>query len=375
MTEQTTPITMRVSDSMVDELKMRARRYSFERNKDITYVDLIREAVEKTYSVDLPNLEMVDAAIMELDIKDVSDVDSFWTDEIEDRLKSSKIGHTIQSCIDSGDYSKYAVCASEIINEFVVNRSLGVLLSKTRGKDGKCILKRDVASVARVTPRRGAKPEEIAEGDEIWVPPFEIACNSGVKNKDLSVTTVFLNTIKAGYAIQCELNSNIINMLDATCGTFGEKHGKNQIVRTKMLSFDALLEACRMITQHGLIPSSLLVHPDVYIEMRMSNMVFGPSLKVALETRNYGVFDGLSIHISNRVSRNDIFVLATPGSVGVMYYPKQPIVEFSNQPEKLRKGFVSSINVGLCVACDYSVAKVEYNRPKMLVRNFEVPEV
>ena len=45
----TIPISLRIEQDVLDNLKQIARFESFDRNADITYVDLIREAVLNAY--------------------------------------------------------------------------------------------------------------------------------------------------------------------------------------------------------------------------------------------------------------------------------------------------------------------------------------
>ncbi len=49
MATDTMPINVRLSKPMIEHLKRVARYEAFERDEDITYADLIREAVERTF--------------------------------------------------------------------------------------------------------------------------------------------------------------------------------------------------------------------------------------------------------------------------------------------------------------------------------------
>ena len=46
------PITMRFRKGQIKILKAHARKVSYEKNLDLSYVDLIRQAIEKIYPIE-----------------------------------------------------------------------------------------------------------------------------------------------------------------------------------------------------------------------------------------------------------------------------------------------------------------------------------
>jgi hypothetical protein len=44
-----TPVSIRIEEDVIENLKRMARFEAFEQDRDITYVDLIREAIVNTY--------------------------------------------------------------------------------------------------------------------------------------------------------------------------------------------------------------------------------------------------------------------------------------------------------------------------------------
>ena len=47
---KSTPISIRLSNEQLSALKILSHKLSLERNEDLNYVDLIKEAIDKTYS-------------------------------------------------------------------------------------------------------------------------------------------------------------------------------------------------------------------------------------------------------------------------------------------------------------------------------------
>lgn len=363
MATQTEPVSLRLEKKLIDQLKKRARKESYSRDIDVNYVDLIREAA---YGI----LERKSSEAIKITCEADPDMEymranlEFWTTKQIEEFKATPKGVMIMDCIESGDYTKYIALFRRSVNKWLTNKSIAckVLVhdAKPANSDELWKVFRDVASVAHVIARRGALPDTITEGDEFIVPKFEVCSFPTIREADLKPHNLISMMSGAARAIQKEIDTNVINALEATA-----LHRKNQIIHTPTLTKTDFTKAIAEITQHRDIPNYIVVHPKIYVEMRSFNdFIVGPPLKTALENEDYGTLYGIPILMSERAPVNKILITAKPGALGVFFSYPQMNVRHEPDRKRLREGFVVNHTLGIVVVSDYLVSMIEIEPAK-----------
>lgn len=219
---------------------------------------------------------------------------------------------------------------------------------------------RDPQAVASVLPRRGAVPDMITEGEEILVPTFEIAANPSVRMSEIKARRFYIvdrAQIKAKEAIQKEEDTNIFSALLNSVNNRG-----TQIVSNfGTLAPASLNAAFRLVEQHDLVVTKIVVHANQYANIR----VFGKDFYDEATTREIltsGLFGHLwtsDIHVSSRMDPNKILVVASPDCVGAFPVRQDITVIPCDDPKKLRLGWVIYEEVGIVVINDYALSYVD----------------
>jgi len=219
---------------------------------------------------------------------------------------------------------------------------------------------RDVAAIAHIIARRGAVPDQIQEGEEILVPTFEIAANPQVRLSEIKARRFYIvdrSQIKAKEAIQKEEDANIFNALIAACDA---RH--DQIVTNLgTLAPASLNTAFRMIEQHDLVATKIVLHANQYASIR----TFGKDFYDEATTREIltsGLFGHLwtaDIHVSSKMSPTFVLVVASPDTVGAFPIRQDITVLPADDPKKLRLGWVIYEEIGIVIINDYAASKIE----------------
>jgi len=126
---------------------------------------------------------------------------------------------------------------------------------------------RDVAAIAHVIARRGAVPDQIQEGEEILVPTFEIAAHPTVRLSEIKARRFYIvdrAQIKAKEAIQKEEDTNIFAALTAAANTLGTQ----VVTNVGTLTTASLNTAFRLIEQHDLVATKIVLHANQYASIR-----------------------------------------------------------------------------------------------------------
>lgn len=219
---------------------------------------------------------------------------------------------------------------------------------------------RDVAATAHRLPRRGAVPDQIIEGDEVLVPTFEIAAYPTIKLSEIQARRFFIvdrAQIKAKEAIQKEEDDNIFSTLNAAVESSG------QIVAAPGSGLDpaSLNEAFRMIEQHSLVAVRIVMHPNQYAAVRQFGHDFfdQATVREVITTGLYGHLWTADIHVSTRILPNQVLVVSTPETVGAFPIRQDITVLPADDPRKLRLGWVIYEEVGVFVANDYSISRID----------------
>lgn len=218
---------------------------------------------------------------------------------------------------------------------------------------------RDVASIAHVIARRGAVPDQITEGEEILVPTFEIAAYPTIRLAEIKARRFYIvdrAQIKAKEAIQKEEDTNIFNALHAAV----DARGQEVTAPGSGLDAASLNEAFRMIEQHDLVATKIVMHANQYAAVRTfgKNFFDEATTREILTTGLYGHLWTADIHVSSRMDPDKVLVVASPDTVGAFPIRQDITVLPADDPKKLRLGWVIYEEVGIVVVNDYALSRV-----------------
>lgn len=224
---------------------------------------------------------------------------------------------------------------------------------------------RDVASIAHVVSRRGAVPDQIQEGEEILVPTWEIAANPTIRLSEIKARRFYIvdrAQIKAKEAIQKEEDTQIFAAIVAAADARATA-GHTQIV-TDMggsLTTTSLNNAFRNIEQHDLVATKIVLHANRYADIRTFGKDFydEATTREILTTGLYGHLWTADIHVSSRMNKTFVLVVASPDTVGAFPIRQDITVLPADDPKKLRLGWVIYEEVGIAIINDYSISKIE----------------
>lgn len=220
---------------------------------------------------------------------------------------------------------------------------------------------RDVASIAHVVSRRGAVPDQIQDGEEILVPTFEIAANPTVRLSEIKARRFYIvdrAQIKAKEAIQKEEDTNIFNALIAAADN---RNGGEQVVdNIGTLTVASLNTAFRLIEQHDLVAAKIVLHANQYAAIRTFGKDFydEATQREIITTGLYGHLWTADIHVSSRMDKDTVLVVASPENVGAFPIRQDITVLPADDPKKLRLGWVIYEEVGIVVVNDYAISKI-----------------
>lgn len=219
---------------------------------------------------------------------------------------------------------------------------------------------RDVASVAHVVSRRGAVPDQIQEGEEILVPTFEIAAHPTVRLSEIKARRFYIvdrAQIKAKEAIQKEEDTNIFNALMAAA----DNRGDQVVTNVGTLTINSLNTAFRLIEQHDLVATKIVLHANQFASVRIFGKDFydEATQREIITTGLYGHLWTADIHVSSRMDSSTVLVVASPDTVGAFPIRQDITVLPADDPKKLRLGWVIYEEIGIVVVNDYSVSKID----------------
>lgn len=225
---------------------------------------------------------------------------------------------------------------------------------------------RDVASIAHVVSRRGAVPDQIQEGEEVLVPTWEIAANPTIRLSEIKARRFYIvdrAQIKAKEAIQKEEDTQIFNALIAAADNRAANDATNSQIVTDVgnLSTSSLNSAFRLIEQHDLVATKIVLHANLYADIRTFGKTFydEATTREILTTGLYGHLWTADIHVSSRMDPTVVLVVASPDTVGAFPIRQDITVLPADDPKKLRLGWVIYEEVGIAIINDYAISKIE----------------
>ena len=218
---------------------------------------------------------------------------------------------------------------------------------------------RDVASIAHVVSRRGAVPDQIQEGEEILVPTFEIAANPTVRLSEIKARRFYIvdrAQIKAKEAIQKEEDTNIFNALIQAATIRADQ----LVTNVGTLTIASLNTAFRLIEQHDLVAAKIVLHANQYAAIRTFGKDFydEATQREIITTGLYGHLWTADIHVSSRMEKSTVLVVASPENVGAFPIRLDITVLPADDPKKLRLGWVIYEEVGIVVVNDYAISLI-----------------
>lgn len=233
---------------------------------------------------------------------------------------------------------------------------------------------RDPAVIAHVISRRGAVPIQQCEGEEVFVPTFQIATHPTINEMNISIDSIRQSVDMATTGIAREELTNVLNALIACADNYG-----NNVITTpsNVLRIDVLEEAFAKLAANDVYPHFIIMNPSVWIRLNASLDRFNhTNIPQAFKTKQYGDVDGVQILVTSRLDANTILVTGSPESVGSVVIPtlsngSNITVRTANDPQKLRKGWVIAETIGIVVMADYTVAKIELNVENICIKEVE----
>ena len=127
------------------------------------------------------------------------------------------------------------------------------------------------------------------------------------------------------------------------------------------LSPASLNTGFRMIEQHDLVATKIVLHANQYASIR----VFGKDFYDEATTREIltsGLFGHLwtaDIHVSSKMEDSTVLIVASPDTVGAFPVRQDITVLPADDPKKLRLGWVIYEEIGIVVINDYAISKIE----------------
>jgi hypothetical protein len=216
---------------------------------------------------------------------------------------------------------------------------------------------KDVYAVASVISKRGAVPESITQGEEVFVPLFEIGVNPQIRLSEIKARRFYIVDriqMKSKEAIQKLEDTEVLAAINSVVPT------SHTVTAAGELTLQALNYVFTTIEEHDLVVAKIVVHPRQYGDFRMfGNEVFDQATR--REVLMSGLFGHLytaDIHMSHRVPAGSVYLLAPAETVGAIPIRQDITVLPADNPRELRLGWVIYEEIGVCVINDYATGKV-----------------
>lgn len=376
------PFTIRIDEDLIEKTKQKARKLSYELQKDISHTDLIRQ-----YLIDgIHGKESLEDRPEWLNYAGYN-TRFFWTESRRKEFLATDIAKNINDAIENEDWSYPVQLAREIFEYAMDNLGISrkVMLVDKEPQPKPWVYERQARSIAWVRNRRGNVPEQIFEQESIMVPSFEVVSNPELNNSECQTILLFELIAEGVMSVVREIDTNVINALDAAAesrahslngGGLGyhpadpkqyetTTYGGSQIIEVHGGSFcpSHITEALQKIAQHSLEAECMLVRPDDYVKFHEwgKDYLNAPPLKEALKTKNYGDIMGTEILVSDRIPEDHLYILSGQEKLGVLINKQKLHVEPKSNPSKMRKGIVFSSEIGIVIFNDYAVSMVKKN--------------
>ncbi len=345
------PISIRVDGALVDVLKEEARRQAYQKKSDISYMDLIRDAVQG-YASKIEQDAMLPALDGEVILgnhatvmSNLSSVLSSCSNESEWLSLFGFIRNPLSSSLQDHARSAY--------ESLSLARAVLTLETDTgRNYD------RSLYGPAYVIERRGAYPDVIIEGESYLVPTFQIACNPTIHldkilKKDLNDLANLAS--QSGTSIAREEDANFCALL-ASAGADNEYR---KPIEVESITLSTLSQGYDMLVRDSQTPKHLLLSPSTFSSLsRMAasqpgNWSFEP---LRMDNQPVGHYQDAVIRVTDRIEDSAYFVAEDAGYL----VEKQPLKALIHpNPTRLRGSVVMWIDIGMTIIADYKVSCVK----------------
>lgn len=216
---------------------------------------------------------------------------------------------------------------------------------------------RDIAVKSYVMSKRGSVPTSIVEAEELMVPVLEIACNPTVKLNEIRARRFYIvdrAQVRAKDSLQRQEDAEVFRVINAAVPS------AHNITVTGSLQPENINLALSLIEEHELIGAKIVVHPQRYKDIRTWGKEFydEATTRDILMTGLFGHLYSADIHVSTIVPKNAVYVLAPAAFVGAMPVRQDITVLPSDDPRRLRLGWVIFEELGFAVINDYSCSRI-----------------
>lgn len=218
---------------------------------------------------------------------------------------------------------------------------------------------KDVDARAFVISKRGKAPDQLIEGERVFVPTLEIVSYPQVRFsqvKERRFNVIDRAQVKAKADIMAVEDAEIFKLIDAAAKS------TNLVTKsTNGLTRESLTAAFKEVEKHDLAVTKIVMNAQAFADIRAwGQREFDPVTQhEVLQTGLFGHIWTANIFISKKVPIDTVYVLADPEFVGVMPIRQDIQVIPADKPEELRLGWVIYEEVGFAVLNDLAVAKIE----------------
>jgi hypothetical protein len=341
--KELTPLSIRLNDDVISCLKQEARRVSYGGNKDVSYVDLIRDAVANYVAGIEPthNQETVRSISVE-----TTDDMPFSSDRISDLewLKNLDVNEWLE--LFGLNFNSRLSCSMQriimpILEKMSIPRSVLV-----RNEGEVKVHDRELSSILFVISRRGGVPDEIQEGHQFVPPTFQIACCPQIKIEEIlsrNITALAKSTNTAASLIAKEETANFYWLIYHA--------SKNNTIKVPSITLDTLFSGYDALINIGKKPDHLLLSPALFISLsreanqKNGNWNFG---SLTQDNSVIGHFCGADIRTIPNMESTEAYFLAV--SDGANFIQRiQPTLLISPEPKTLRSGLAIWEDVGMFI--------------------------
>ena len=371
------PISLRLPDDVIEVLKKEARKISFEQDKDVSYVDLVRDAVKQYVSGVTPPDKTLNPIEIHMDYKSL--------DKLPNLVKDSLHKHLIKEDHLSSPFSQFRTMnqvewmklwgidlenplALEIASEIVKVVEGDSLARRLLLKDelfGKPVssYSRDITSVVYYISRRGAVPESFSEGDTFIPPTFEIAAMPSIRILEMLSQRIELlkRSVQHGAeALLREEEANAFNLFSQA------SEGVNTIEVGEDFKISHLEEAFGRAIINGFTPANIVIHNEAYFKLanEAANKKGNWNFKIAGNLKmDAGHFMTATLRVADGAAVDTILFLAPPGELGTFVERSAPRVLIYPEPSKLRVAFVLWVDIGMFASNTKVVRLLKSRKP------------
>lgn len=357
MTESLVPFSLRLDETKIESLKQKARVISAEMQADISYTDLIRNAID---DISIPfNVISIQkrpdfARFMEKESE-------CWTETEKKEFLRTPTGLRIKESLNNtDDWKDILQIGQDMYKYWMDNYCIArKILAIDSDADDRPCYERPLSSIGAVVSMRGAVADIINEGREVPVPIFEIASNPTIEYKKVSPSSVFQALSMGIKCIQKELDINIVNALEGLL-TFDKENiiDRNDENSPYVGDFKS---AIKKLMSNGISPKYILMNPSIYVECQTFGKEFLGinDMSKAIETREYGSIHDARILLSSSCPASQIFVLAKPETVGILVDKSGLKIEKEISRKKLREEFVLYVSTGIYISNNWAISMIQ----------------